>query len=113
MAGLTALPLFNLSEVRRCQHLLQQGTYVADVCYFISENAPKMTGVRIPELPDGYSYDYINAEVIVNDMQVRDGKLVLPGGASYSLMVLPPLDTMRPSVLAKLEPPAGVCVPRR
>ena len=88
---------------RRCQHLLQQGAYVADVCYFISENAPKMTGVRSPEIPDGYSYDYINAEVIVNDMKVKDGKLVLPSGASYSLMVLPPLDTMRPAVVAKLE----------
>ncbi|MCE5184753.1 MAG: hypothetical protein LLF76_01335, partial [Planctomycetaceae bacterium] len=81
----------------------QQGSYVADVCYFISENAPKMTGVRDPELPQGYSYDYINAEVIVRDMQVKDGKLVLPSGAAYRLMVLPPLETMRPAVLAKLE----------
>lgn len=88
---------------RRCQHLLQQGAYVADVCYFISENAPKMTGVRTPELPQGYSYDYINAEVIVRDMQVKDGKLVLPSGAAYSLMVLPPLDTMRPAVVTKLQ----------
>jgi len=88
---------------RRCQHLLQQGGYVADVCYFISENAPKMTGVCRPELPDGYAYDYINAEVIVNDMEVENGKLVLPSGASYRLMVLPPLDTMRPAVVTKLE----------
>jgi hypothetical protein len=92
-----------MDYARRCQHLLQQGTYVADVCYFTSENAPKMTGVRQPELPNGYSYDYINAEVIVRDMQVKDGKLVLPGGAAYRLMVLPPLDTMRPAVAAKIE----------
>lgn len=92
-----------MDYVRRCQHLLQQGSYAADVCYFISENAPKMTGVRQPELPQGYSYDYINAEVIVRDMQVRDGRLVLPGGAAYRLMVLPPLDTMRPAVIQKLE----------
>ena len=88
---------------RRCQQLLQQGSYVADVCYFISENTPKMTGVRIPELPQGYSYDYINAEVILKNMSVKDGKLVLPWGTSYSLMVLPPLDTMRPAVIEKLE----------
>jgi hypothetical protein len=92
-----------MEYLRRCQHLLQQGSYVADVCYFISENTPAMTGVRNPELPQGYSYDYINAEVIVRDMQVKDGKLVLPGGASYRLMVLPPLDTMRPAVIEKLE----------
>lgn len=92
-----------MDYLRRCQLLLQQGSYVADVCYFISENTPKMTGVRDPELPEGYSYDYINAEVILRDMTVENGKLVLPSGASYSLMVLPPLDSMRAEMASKLE----------
>ncbi|WP_139959684.1 glycosyl hydrolase [Flavicella sediminum] len=89
--------------LRRSQHMLQQGKYAADVCYFIGEDAPIMTGVRNPELPKGYSYDYINAEVIINGMSVKDGKLVLPDGMTYSLMVLPPFDTMRPELLEKLE----------
>lgn len=89
--------------LRRCQYLLQQGKYAADVCYFIGENAPIMTGVRKPELPDGYSYDYINAEVILNRLTVKDGKFMLPDGMSYSLMVLPPFKTMRPELLAKIE----------
>lgn len=87
---------------RRCQHMLQQGRYAADVCYFIGEDAPKMTGTRIPELPAGYSYDYINAEVILDRLGVKDGKFVLPDGMSYRLMVLPPLKTMRPEVLEKI-----------
>lgn len=89
--------------LRRCQHLLQQGKYVADVCYFIGENAPIMTGVRVPEIPKGYSYDYINAEVILDRVTVKDGKFTLPDGMAYRVMVLPPLKTMRPEVLAKLE----------
>lgn len=89
--------------LRRSQHLLQQGTYAADVCYFIGENAPIMTGVRNPELPNGYSYDYMNAEVILNRLSVKDGKFVLPDGMTYSLMVLPPFQTMRPELLAKIE----------
>jgi len=89
--------------LRRSQYLLQQGTYAADVCYFIGENAPIMTGVRKPELPNGYSYDYINAEVILNRLSVENGKLMLPDGMSYSLMVLPPFETMRPELLAKIE----------
>jgi len=92
-----------LDYLRRCQYLLQQGNYVADVCYFIGEDAPKMTGIRSPELPEGYSYDYINAEVILRDLQVQDGRLVLPGKAAYRLMVLPPQQTMRPALVAKLE----------
>ncbi|GAL67237.1 glycosyl hydrolase [Jejuia pallidilutea] len=89
--------------LRRCQHLLQQGKYVADVCYFIGEDAPIMTGGRIPEIPKGYSYDYINAEVILDRLTVKDGRFVLPDGMSYKVMVLPPFKTMRPELLAKLE----------
>lgn len=89
--------------LRRSQHLLQQGLYAADVCYFIGEDAPIMTGARRPELPDGYAYDYINAEVILNRLSVKDGKFVLPDGMTYSLMVLPPFDTMRPELLEKIE----------
>ncbi|MGQ1783604.1 MULTISPECIES: glycosyl hydrolase [unclassified Saccharicrinis] len=89
--------------LRRCQHLLQQGNYAADVCYFIGEDAPIMTGGRVPEIPHGYSYDYINAEVILDRLTVKEGKFVLPDGMSYSILVLPPVKTMRPEVLAKLE----------
>ena len=89
--------------LRRCQHMLQQGKYVADVCYFIGENAPVMTGVRDPELPQGYSFDYINAEVILNRLEVENDRFVLPDGTSYRVMVLPPLKTMRPEVLQKIE----------
>lgn len=89
--------------IRRAQHLLQQGKYVADVCYFIGEDAPIMTGATNPELPKGYSFDYINAEVIMTRLSVRDGKFVLPDGMTYRMMVLPPLETMRPELLAKIE----------
>lgn len=92
-----------MDYLRRSQVLLQQGRYVADVCYFIGENTPVMTGERNPELPKGYSYDYINAEAILERLSVADGKLMLPDGMSYRMMVLPPSKTMRPEVLAKIE----------
>jgi hypothetical protein len=96
------MDLFTL-YLKRCNFMLQQGLNVADVAYFIGEDAPKMTGIRNPELPKGYNYDYINAEVIVRDMSVKDGKLVLPHGTSYSVLVLPPIETMRPETLGKIE----------
>jgi hypothetical protein len=92
-----------LDYLRRSQHILQQGQYAADVCYFIGESTPIMTGGRNPEIPKGYSYDYINAEVILDRLSVKDGKFVLPDNMSYNVMVLPPLTTMRPEVLAKIE----------
>ncbi len=88
--------------LRRCQLMLQQGRYAADVCYYIGEDAPIMTGGRVPEIPKGYSYDYVNSEVLLERMTVRNGRLTLPDGMSYGLMVLPPVRTMRPEVARKL-----------
>jgi hypothetical protein len=92
-----------LKYIKRCNMMLQQGKYVADVAYFISEDAPKMTGVQDPKLPQGYSFDYINGEVIKNRLSVKDGKLVLPDGMSYSILVLPQLTTIRPELLLKIK----------
>ncbi|MDR0541855.1 MAG: glycoside hydrolase family 2 [Dysgonamonadaceae bacterium] len=89
--------------LRRCNYLLQQGLNVADVAYFIGEDAPKMTGITEPKLPKGYNFDYINSEVIIRDLQVKNGRLVLPHGVSYRLLVLPPQKTMRPELLRKIE----------
>ncbi|RZM10609.1 MAG: glycoside hydrolase family 2, partial [Pedobacter sp.] len=89
--------------LKRTNFMLQQGKYVADVAYFIGEDAPKMTGVTDPALPAGYSYDYINAEVINTRVKVVDGRLVLPDGMSYKMLVLPKLKTIRPELLAKIK----------
>ncbi len=89
--------------LKRTNFLLQQGNYVADAAYFIGEDAPKMTGVCDPALPQGYSFDYINAEVIHTRVTVKDGRLVLPDGMSYRILVLPKLETMRPELLTKIR----------
>ncbi|HMI03259.1 MAG TPA: glycosyl hydrolase [Pedobacter sp.] len=96
------LDLFT-SYLKRTNFMLQQGLYVADVAYFIGEDAPKMTGITDPALPQGYSFDYINAEVIKGRVKVQDGKMVLPDGMSYKLLVLPKLETMRPELLRKIK----------
>jgi hypothetical protein len=88
--------------LRRCNYLLQQGQNIADVAYFIGEDCPKMTGIRQPELPAGYSFDYINSEVIIRDMTVENGTMKLPHGTSYKILVLPPQTTMRPETLEKI-----------
>lgn len=92
-----------LEYIKRCNMMLQQGRYVADVAYFISEDAPKMTGTQEPALPRGYSFDYINGEVIKTRLTVKNGKLTLPGGLNYSILVLPRLETIRPELLRKIK----------
>ncbi|MBN1606956.1 MAG: hypothetical protein JW940_10010 [Polyangiaceae bacterium] len=92
-----------IDYLRRCCWLLQQGHRVADVAYFIGEDAPKMTGVRQPPLPQGRDFDYINADVILEKLAVRSGALTLPHGTTYRVLVLPQLETMRPEVLRKIR----------
>ena len=89
--------------IKRCNLMLQQGLYVADAAYFIGEDAPKMTGVTDPALPDGYSFDYINAEVLLRDARMKNGRLTLPDGMNYGVLVLPRQQTMRPEILAKIK----------
>ena len=88
---------------RRIHYLMKQGTYVADVAYFIGEDTPMMIGVTDPEIPSGYAYDFINSDVLINHSQVENGRIVLDSGMSYSLLVLPNRFTMRPAVLEKID----------
>jgi len=76
----------------RCSYLLQQGLFVADLAYYYGEGAPATVPfwkhVK-PEPPAGYNYDYLNTEVLLNRVSVKDGRLVLPDGMSYRALVLP------------------------
>ncbi len=92
-----------IDYTRRCSVMLKAGRPVADVAYYIGENAPAMAGPRRPELPDGYDFDYINSDVLIHRAKVEHGRITLPGGASYAVLVLPPQQVMRPEVLQAIE----------
>jgi len=100
-----------MDYLSRCSYMLQQGLFVADACYYYGDQAPNFYPAYhvVPEkiIPDdlgpGYDYDVVNTDVILNRMSVRDGKIVLPDGLSYSLLVLPDQDKIPLDVLRKLE----------
>ncbi|MCK7491732.1 MAG: hypothetical protein MZW92_08650 [Comamonadaceae bacterium] len=58
--------------------------------------------IQTSSLDRGYDYDYVNSEVILDRMRVADGRIVLPDGLSYALLVLPDRDDMPLEVLRKL-----------
>ncbi len=90
--------------LKRCGYMLQQGLNVADIAYFIGEDAPKMTGVADPAPPRGRQFDYINGEVLRETAFVDEaGRLSLPHGTKYEVLVLPKLETMRPELLLRIE----------
>ena len=51
----------------------------------------------------GYDYDVVNTDVILNRMKVKEGRIVLPDGMSYGVLVLPEKQDMPLPVLQKLD----------
>jgi hypothetical protein len=74
----------------RCSYMLQQGNFVGDVCFYLGEDPPVLAPPKyiVPGLGSGYDCDYCNAEVLLTRMSVKDGRIVLPDGMSYRLLVL-------------------------
>lgn len=89
----------------RCSYMLQQGLFVADVCYYNGDSAPNIVMPKHvdPSLGPGYDYDVCNAEVLLTRMSVRDGLIVLPDGMSYRILVLPERKAMPIDVLNKIR----------
>ncbi len=106
-----------LSYIARCQHMLQQGRFVADFAYFQGEEIPGFIAPRNlqqPMRPAGFDYDAFNAEALLSRAAAKDGRLVLPDGMSYRYLVLPhdAKWSVSPVVLRKIKElaEAGVTV---
>lgn len=100
-----------MDYLARCCFMLQQGLYVADVISYYGDQAPNFWPYyhNVPEKPkiaglgNGYEYDVVNTDVILNRMAVKNGRIVLPDGMSYRILVLPEKADMPLEVLRKLE----------
>jgi len=116
-----------LEDMARACHLLQQGRFVADVCVYYGDEAPNLVPARriaptvqprwtdehclhcgrpvpvdLRSLGHGHDYDYVNEEVLLTRMKVRDGRLVLPDGMNYRVLVLPDREAIAPAVLRRV-----------
>jgi hypothetical protein len=95
-----------LNYINRCQWMLQQGNFVADVCYYYGDNIPNFTQRRATDpaqLGPGYDYDVITTEVLVGQSSVEDGKIKLPSGMTYRLLVLHNRPVMSPDALKQVQ----------
>jgi hypothetical protein len=118
-----------LAYMARCSYMMQQGDFVAEVCFYYGDQAPNLVPSRridpnieplytldkclhcgrpVPvdfrPLGSGYDYDYIDANSIIQRMTVdpETGQLVV-GAMRYRVMVLPSHDHMDLEVLEKIR----------
>ena len=90
----------------RSSYMLQQGKNVADVLYYYGENT-NITWIcreKLPELPKGLEFDFVNASILKDDIKAQNGYLVAPSGNTYKTLVLDnSAKEMTISVLRKIK----------
>ncbi|MEC3909157.1 glycosyl hydrolase [Sphingobium sp. CR2-8] len=95
-----------IGYLSRCQHWLQQGRMVADLCYFMGEDIPARAYVKDnlePAPPPGHAFTSLNADALWTLASVKDGRIILPSGASYAMLVIPPDLTISHRTAVKLN----------
>jgi len=81
-----------INYLARSSYLLQQGHFAADVIYFYGEDS-NLTAIfehKSPDMPAGYGFDYINADGLIHELNVADGKITTKSGMNYKLLALDP-----------------------
>ena len=94
----------------RCQYLLQQGTFCADVLYFAGEEAPNQGGNTdggaavgaFYKLPAGYTSDTCPTDAMYLLTVDAEGRVVVPGGVRYRVLAIPPVEAMSPEMVAAI-----------
>jgi hypothetical protein len=95
-----------VTYLARSSYLLQQGKFVADIVYFYGEdtNLTDLFLHKAPPIPDGYNFDYINADALIHVLTFKDGQLATPGGMRYRVLALDPhAQHMSAPVLRKIR----------
>jgi hypothetical protein len=107
-----------LAYVGRCQHMLSQGNFAADILYFAGENSPVQCPVHIEEpvaatlsgarpalampVPPGHDYDVCGAEVLHKRARIESNHIVLPDGMQYRVLVMPDDQRITRETLARI-----------
>lgn len=79
-----------MDYLSRGAYMMQQGHFVADVAYFYGEDS-NLTAIfadKSPDMPRGYNFDYVNADVLEHKLSVHEKALVTDSGMKYRVLVL-------------------------
>lgn len=74
----------------RNSYIMRQGKSSIDLCVYLGGNAPvKILTYRLPDIPGGFDFDAFTTDALLTRMDAHDGKITLPDGVSYEMMILP------------------------
>jgi hypothetical protein len=83
---------------------IQQGLFVADALYYRGDAIGQIEQMKTrPALPaEGYDHDNCNLDVLLHRLKVVDGRLVLPDGMNYRVLVIPDGTSLRPEAAGRI-----------
>lgn len=89
--------------LKRAQSLLQNGLFVADICYFKGDEPASGIPDIYPLMPEGFVGDVVSPAALHDRFVIKDNKIVLPDGMQYRACMMAPLDAMLPSSLQQIK----------
>jgi hypothetical protein len=100
-------PMINpfIDYLSRISYIAREADFVADVLYYYGDKIPNSVTPKNTSFSagEGYDYEVTNTDVLLNNVSVKDGKLIMPGGAEFSMLVLKFEESINPLVLIKLN----------
>lgn len=89
----------------RDSFVFQETKFVADVVWYYGDKVPNSATPKNThfKVGPGYDYEVINKDVLVNNLTVKDRRLFLPDGSSFSLLALENEEIRTPEVEAALK----------
>jgi hypothetical protein len=81
-----------IDYIGRTSYMLQQGRFDADAVYYYGQdsNLTAIFNKKAPDVPAGFNFDYINADALMHELSVADGRLTTKSGMSYRVLALDP-----------------------
>jgi hypothetical protein len=91
--------------ISRISAIAQETDFVSDVLWYYGDKVPNSATPKNThfKVGPGYDYEVINTEILLNNLTVKNGKLVLSNGAEFSLLTLENEEVINPAVLSKLN----------
>ena len=94
-----------IDYMHRTQSIVQEGKFVADVLYYYGDHVPNVFPFKHSDpagVMPGFDYD-VSDETIFLKLKMKDGRLLVPGGVEYKVLVLPDHKVLSMAVLKKVE----------
>lgn len=94
-----------IEYMNRTSSMLSQGLFKADALYYYGDDAPNFVFLKeeVTDLDRGYDWDKCSYDILLEKVKIIDGRITLPDGMNYSILVLPDEKAIKTELLEKLQ----------